>query len=267
MAEVNYAGLLGDLVSAGLSTQANKQYQRTQNDLRSQLQDTYTNPQGVYNGQYGALDKTFYKDMQAQNAAKGRSTDAYRTGIAREAAFQKWLGDYRRGISNEMQTAANVQPSVSKYSKYSPVFAAAAKMLGDEVDPRTGQKKQSSSAGALNTGMGNLYESLFGPSAYQPQSQPAMNNYVNNQSYEASPDVYNYSGTPSQSAQNEYSNLDFSTDEDFQTRDQNYDYDPSQYSTVDNNVSNNYSNNYLQGTGLDTMFSNFNSGNSGGSYF
>lgn len=60
----------------------------------SLLAQSFDNPAGTYD-QYRANDETFFNQLAAQNAARGRNTDAYKMGVEREAAFNNWLTNYR----------------------------------------------------------------------------------------------------------------------------------------------------------------------------
>ena len=97
MSDFNYASLLTSLLGANASTKTAKDV----TDLNNQLKASYSNPSSLY-GQYSATDKQFYNDLQAQNAASGRTTDAYKTGVAREAAYNNWLTQYRSNLSNQI---------------------------------------------------------------------------------------------------------------------------------------------------------------------
>ena len=216
---VDYGNILGQLVSTYGSTLANKDYTNTQKGLQGQLKQSYSDPSSVYNSQYRAMDQTFYKDLMAKAAAEGRATDAYKTGLAREAQFQNYLGQYRQGIQNQIQTNANTQ-SVNKQNN--PMNAASflvGSLLGSGVDAQ-GNKKPGALNDIVNRGVGSGIDSALGwmglgSTPSQPQQYVNQNNYqypVNTDSnyvdYNLSnPDNYSYSGSPSESAQNEYDRI------------------------------------------------------------
>jgi hypothetical protein len=124
MADFDYSSLLGTLLGASAQAKTNKDVQ----GLNDQLKQSYTNPSSLY-GQYSATDKQFYNDLQAQNAASGRTTDAYKTGVAREAAYNNWLTQYRNNLSNQVN---NYAKTATTYNTANPWMTVLGTLLSNQ---------------------------------------------------------------------------------------------------------------------------------------
>ena len=179
MSDFNYASLLTSLLGANASTKTAKDV----TDLNNQLKASYSNPSSLY-GQYSATDKQFYNDLQAQNAASGRTTDAYKTGVAREAAYNNWLTQYRSNLSNQI---GNYAKTASTYNTANPYMTVLGSLLGNQKDSN-GATVQSPLAQAANQGLtssigwlGNQAKSLFNSgtadTGSQQSSDPIANAY------------------------------------------------------------------------------------------
>ena len=92
----NYSSNLQGIAAAADPTQYN-----------ALLAQSYTDPKSVYDSQYAPMDKQFYGDMMANASVSGRTTDAYKHGLARESQFQNFLNQYRTGLSNIAQGRLN----------------------------------------------------------------------------------------------------------------------------------------------------------------
>lgn len=64
------------------------------------LGESYTNPQGIYDRFYKPIDTMFNQQLQAQDAASGRATDAYKRDVAREANFYNYLSGMQNNLGN-----------------------------------------------------------------------------------------------------------------------------------------------------------------------
>ena len=209
----DYASALAQILGAIGTTAANRQYTNQQKSLQGMMNESYSNPSSVYNNQYSALDKTFYKDLMAHAAAKGRATDAYKMGVQREAAFQNWLGQYRSGLANQMDANAKT----AAINKQNSPYAAGAYVLGS-LFGNTVNKQGQTISGPLNKkandyiqsgidSVSNMFSTPSNSQQFQSYEPGSDANYINNLSYETNPDDYTYSGTTSPSAQTEYNNL------------------------------------------------------------
>lgn len=132
MATTNYLGTLAQLAAAASTANANRKFQQQQQSLQDRINQTYNDPNAVYNSQYRATDENFYKDMKAQAAARGRTTDAYKMGLAREAQFQNFLGQQRNQLQSQMGANAQMQPANQLYGQYTPYLYALGSMLGQQ---------------------------------------------------------------------------------------------------------------------------------------
>jgi hypothetical protein len=132
MATTNYLGTLAQLAAAASTANANRKYQKQQQGLQDRIDQTYNDPNSVYQSQFRATDENFYKDMKAQAAARGRTTDAYKMGLAREAQFQNFLGQQRNQLQSQMGANAQMQPTNQLFGQYTPYLYALGSMLGTQ---------------------------------------------------------------------------------------------------------------------------------------
>ena len=95
------------------------------------LQNSYQNPKDVFDKYYSALDDKFYKELRAQDAARGRSTDAYKRGVEREAAFQNWMTQYQNQLGGFAGANINPDNAISNY--------AALQLMGQNANNQAGQ--------------------------------------------------------------------------------------------------------------------------------
>ena len=78
---------------------------------QDRLRETYEDPQAVFDRDYGALDQVFFNELKSQDAARGRSTDAYKRGVEREAKFQDWMLGNRNQLGGF--AGAGIDPSAA----------------------------------------------------------------------------------------------------------------------------------------------------------
>jgi hypothetical protein len=170
-------GQYGDKYSGNLQTIAGQMDPSQYNAL---LSESYANPTAVYDRQYAPMDKQFYGEMMANDSAAGRTSDAYKHGLAREAQFQKFLNEYRTGLSNTAQGRFNAYGNLMKGAAdntqglKNTTANALSKVVGGTGSGGLGSLF-SSAAGGIGNGVDYL-ANLFSSGADQNPS--ANDNYV-----------------------------------------------------------------------------------------
>lgn len=144
------------------------------------LNQSYTNPQAVYDSQYSAMDKTFYNDMMTNASMTGRTTDAYKHGLAREGAFQDYLSKYRNQLAQ--LAGGNANPSAGAYAdlaskalannnqnNLNSIYAGSSllnNLLGGNRASGSQSNPLSSLFGAAGSGLSSLWDYVNDPYTY-----------------------------------------------------------------------------------------------------
>ena len=218
MSDFDYSSLLGSLLGASSSYNTAKNV----SSLSNQLKNSYSNPSSLYSN-YSANDTQFYNQLNAQNAMSGRSTDAYKNGVAREAAYNNWLTQYRSNLANQLSSYSK---SASTYGTSNPLLYLAGTLLSSKKGA-DGQTTQNPLTQKINSGidsglswLGNATGLTSNNSQSNTDSDPIANNYatygndVSNSLSSMLGGTYNYGNSDTSSndnTDNSYNDFNVST--------------------------------------------------------